>query len=373
MEDNKIVIKAMHDSESFLRLNRFLMLRTKRAFAFWMAPALFLFFGILCLVMGEFVFGFVFIALSPALIGLMLFLNRMLAKLLLKSSKFYTETRIITYELDEEGMVYKTNNTSLAVKWQDIYLVYESTYSFYLKQDTVQSYILDKKYMTEYQANKLREFLKNKIEVKKYKDKTNKHKPVKYLDENTELNFKEEIIENEKQISEVNYDVTLTATMTLEEFLKFNYFHLFKGTNKLIVIFFPIIFLILGFLSYLEGNLEETIVLTLFVILMPPLMIIFTRISVKKNFKSNKFIQSITDVFYGFNSDGITQISKVSRSEFKWTQVFRVYEQKEFFFIYLSRMQALIIPKAALGEGGVGRLRLLMNNTLAKKQNKLKN
>jgi hypothetical protein len=370
MEDNKIIINALKDTNSFLRLNRFVMTRTKRAIGFWLGPVIFFILGITLVLIDEAVTGVIFMLLAPTMLGMMLFLNRIIAKRMLKTAKFYSDRGNITFELNENVMVYKTGTSSISIKWEDFYRVYETNYSFYLMQDNIQCFIIDKKYLSEVQAKRIKELLKEKLGVKKFRNKVNKNKAIKYIDENTEINVKELINTDEPPTSEVNYDVTLTTTMNFGDFMKFNYFHLFKGFNKVIVMVFPLIFWGISALNYFEGDYVGVIVFVVLGILIVPSMMFFTRILVKKNFKSSKYLKSITDVFLGINSDGLTQATQISSSQFKWHEVYRAYEQKKYFYIYVSSRQAVILPKADFEEGGIEKLRQVMNANLTKKQNK---
>ena len=370
MGNRDIVVKTMPNINSYLRFNRFIMTRTKRAIAFWIGPIIFFILGWAMIIAEEQIMGVMFIIISLLTIGLMFLLNMILAKRVMKSSKFYTDSGINIYTLNDEGIEYKTNNMSVFFKWDQVYRVYETNYSFYVMQDNMQSIIIDKRYISEDQSANIKALLELKLDKKHFKIKTNKYKAIQYSKETIPI----EILQDAEKMasSEKNYEITVTTTLNLDSCIKFNNFHLFKGSNGMIVIFTPVIFLIISLLNYVDNDIIGAIVFIIAALLMIPLMMLLTLIIVKKNFKSNKFLASVTDVFFGFSNEGITQIATGCTSNFKWDQIYRVYETKNNFYLYVSKMQAQIILKSDFEEGGVEKVKELMNSNLTKKQNKLK-
>ena len=370
MENKNIIIKTIPNINSYLRLNRFIMTRTKRAIAFWLGPIIFFILGCIMIIAEQQIMGVIFIIISPLTTGLMFLLNMIFAKRVMKSSKFYTDGGINIYTLNDEGIDYRTNYTSAFFRWDQVYRVYETNYSFYLMQDNMQTIIIDKRYISEDQFKNIKRLFELKLHKKHFKVKTNKYKAVQY---NKETIPPEIIQASEKMTSsEKNYEITVTTTLTLDSCIKFNNFHLFKGFNGVIVIFTPVIFLIISLLNYIDNDIIGAIVFIIIALLMIPLIMLLTLIIVKKNFKSNKFLASITDVFFGFSNEGITQIAKNCTSDFKWDQIYRVYETKNNFYLYVSKMQAQIILKSDFEKDGVEKAKEFMNSKLTKKQNRLK-
>jgi len=371
MENKDILIKVVPDINSFIRLNRFLLTRTKRAIMFFTLPIMFFLLGIIVAITGDVTEGIIFIIISPLFIMLCLSLNKFLVKRNFKASKFYTDENKIIYVIKDNGIEMKIASNSMSIKWEQIYKIYDTNYSLYIMQDNMQSIIIDKKYITENQASIMKALFEDKLARKRYICKTSKNKAIQYL---TEVDAKQEessVEEVKTDADEINYDVTVTTTMTFDAVIKFNYFHLFKGTNRVMIIVLPSIFLLLTLINYMSNGVADAIVPFVIAIAMIPAMLLVTRIFAKRNFKSNKFIASVTDIFYGINEEGITQITKGSKGIFKWSQIYRVYETKDCFYVYISKMQAFVISKADFKEGKLEEAKGIMNNKLTKKQNKL--
>lgn len=137
-------------------------------------------------------------------------------------------------------------------------------------------------------------------------------------------------------IKELNYD------LTKEDVFKFFYFHHFK--NKIELIVWLIILLIFIFSSVCLYLCDPTDKSSLFVgigftILAFFLFIIIPVIGVLKfeKIKLNIKISSESSVIVYDNTYG--------HSEIKWSQMYKLYKSKHLFLIYMTKNQAIIIPK----------------------------
>ena len=139
-----------------------------------------------------------------------------------------------------------------------------------------------------------------------------------------------------------------------EEFIKFNQFHLFR--KSWFIAYMPtVIFVAIGVMAYLDD--ERTAAYTMWVLGagIPLFLRLIIRITAKRNLKTNKMYANMKNIYYRFDLQGLfseTASPKIKTTlETDWDNVYRVYESKDSFYIYISNMQAFIIPKSDIVTG----------------------
>ena len=139
-----------------------------------------------------------------------------------------------------------------------------------------------------------------------------------------------------------------------KEYMKFNRFHLFRK-SWFISYLPPVIFAAIGVMAYIDGDRSAAYSMWVAVPAMPLFMLLVMWITAKRHLKTNKMYANMKDIYYRFDRQGLfneTVNPKLKTTiETDWDNVYRVYESKESFYIYISNMQAFIIPKADIVTG----------------------
>lgn len=157
--------------------------------------------------------------------------------------------------------------------------------------------------------------------------------------------------ENERQDEEI-YEVRTQNGGP--EFIRFNRFHLFR--RNWIFAYLPTFILIaVGVPAYLDGDEQAAILIGVLALLMPLLMLGMTVIGAKLHLRTNKMFKNMGNIYYRFDrrflfNETVSPNMK-STIETEWSNVYRIYESADSFYIYISNMQAFIIPKADIITG----------------------
>jgi len=375
VENNDILIKVVPELSSYMRLNRFLLTRTDKALILLILPLFCVQMGIFSLISGEVGFGKKPFILAIFILILSFVINIFVVKFNFKESKFSTDTKKIIYVINENGIEMKTDIGSRTIKWKQVKKVYDTKYSFYIiysvindtsfnteKQETI---IIDKKFITEKQDVVIKVLLKDTLKKYCYKCKINKNKAIQYLNE-AHLKQREDLLEKvESEDNDKNFDIEVTTKITGDLAIKFYDFSMFKGGNKVFLIVENLMYFLLAYPIYVKKGIDGILVLFCYWILWVPASVLIRRTIFKRNLKSG------ASNFYGINCEGITEITNSSKESYKWSQIYRVYETKDCFYMYVSKMQAFVISKADFKEGKLEEAKGIMNNKLTKKQNKL--
>ena len=139
---------------------------------------------------------------------------------------------------------------------------------------------------------------------------------------------------------------------------KLNQFHLFRK-NVLLLILPMIIIFAIGLISFLFPEEESEkyigIILMVFGVGFPLLCFIMMKFMVWLQLRSAKFISEETKIDYIFNEDMIyyhmENVGMKTTSEWAWDLCYKAFETKEYFYIYISNMQAHIVPKKDIVSG----------------------
>ena len=169
--------------------------------------------------------------------------------------------------------------------------------------------------------------------------------------------------------------IEATTKMTYEVYKKYSSFNLTKGKwYKNPVIFMPVLIL-LSLINIILQPENQTLIILLIILIVAEIAMIFL-----VNYAPKKYYKSVEKMFetpsnYTFFDDHIEIISgnpMVSgTSNCKYDLIYKVYEVKDCFYIYISTVQAYIIPKADITEGTAEQLRALLQSRVERKKYKV--
>ncbi|WP_148449874.1 YcxB family protein [Gorillibacterium timonense] len=151
--------------------------------------------------------------------------------------------------------------------------------------------------------------------------------------------------------------------------MKFNRFHLFRK-NRLFFVILAVIWLALAAYSFYLGVYWLGALLILWGLLMPVRSRARAARSVKRHAKTNKQLNQPDEVRYRLDPERITvetvSADRTSSTELKWSAIYRVYETTDSYYIYISNIQALILPKKDIVSGSARELSQWMRDSLGK-------
>ena len=155
--------------------------------------------------------------------------------------------------------------------------------------------------------------------------------------------------------------------------LDFAKLHLFQS-QKLFVYFFVVftaIFIIVGITKIIAGNVEYTNYLMM--IVAPIMFAVFYSSMMRtsrNNFKSKEIGKIIME--YSFDDEGIDQKSDDYENHVMWQDIFKAIESRTLVVLYVSKRQAMTIPKDKIPPETLDSLKNLIRKSIDVKKNKLK-
>ncbi|OEF98812.1 hypothetical protein BHF71_10825 [Vulcanibacillus modesticaldus] len=159
------------------------------------------------------------------------------------------------------------------------------------------------------------------------------------------------------------------------ELLNLNKFHLFRKNVWLFLI--PMfVFIVIGVLMiiFAEDNGDRifgTIFLVVFGIGYPLISYIIMKLLVWFHLRSMKLVSNETLNYFKIDNEilfnRMEKTDMISIFEVRWNLVYKAYETQTHFFIYISNMQAFIIPKNGIFNGTSDELREMLKNSIGKK------
>ena len=144
---------------------------------------------------------------------------------------------------------------------------------------------------------------------------------------------------------------------TYDNYLKLSLFHFGKKSKLKIIKRILLIFIIVfGFLSAVFALLIGNGYLFLYVLFIIYLIVAISfmtvlnkflaKLSLKKTWKTSKYLQEISFLRYEFYEDHMIQITSFGTLNFPYYLVNKVYESNEFFCFMLVRNQEMFVEKA---------------------------
>ena len=134
-----------------------------------------------------------------------------------------------------------------------------------------------------------------------------------------------------------------------------------------------ICFGIIGFITKEDSeDLYYAIFCTVFSVLFTPSVWLVTGFLQKSINKSASYISDNTEEVYTFDDDKITVTQKKSDefsavTEARYSYLYKVIENKDYYFLYISKMQCHVIDKKSLTAGSLSELNALLTARLGEK------
>lgn len=139
----------------------------------------------------------------------------------------------------------------------------------------------------------------------------------------------------------------------------------------LFYVFFSVLFVFLGLVNFVseEPNIFVGVFLIAVGVLFYPLNVVLVKIFKKKTDSSMPILSDETVVDFTFYDDKIVIEEKRSNdyralTETAYRYYYKVYETQTHYFLYISKHQCQVIPKADLKEGTLDELNLLFIKNL---------
>ena len=134
-----------------------------------------------------------------------------------------------------------------------------------------------------------------------------------------------------------------------------------------------LLFIALGIIGLLAGEDSEDMYYAIFClvvgVLFTPLVMLLSAVIQKSINKSASYISDHTDETYIFDEDKIT-VTQEKGEEFsavttaKYSYLYKVIENKGYYFLYISKMQCHVIDKQSITSGSLEELNVLLSNNL---------
>lgn len=159
-----------------------------------------------------------------------------------------------------------------------------------------------------------------------------------------------------------------------QEINSLNKFHLFRKNIWMLVI--PMIFFsAFGVLNILSAEdmfdkIFGMIFITVFGLGFPLFAYLIMKVIVWLQLRSTRLISNETENYFKIDGDilynKLEKTDCISTFEAKWNLVYKAYETKTHFFIYISNMQAFIISKSGIFNGTSEELREMLRSSIGK-------
>lgn len=157
-----------------------------------------------------------------------------------------------------------------------------------------------------------------------------------------------------------------------------------KALNKasfkkltILMLVVSLIFILLGIMNIFNDNLVGGFIWIIVGILYMPLVMLLTKINQKRINKTLSILSVETKERYEFNNEFIL-IQQQKGEDYscetkaKYNYIFQVLETNDDFILYISNVQAHVVPKNKIIEGTVEELREILSNNLKDKYKKSK-
>jgi hypothetical protein len=158
------------------------------------------------------------------------------------------------------------------------------------------------------------------------------------------------------------------------EYFRFNRFHLFR--KSWYIAYLPVlVFLLIGMANWFDGDRVKGVVMAAVGLFFPLIMLGTVHLTAKRHLKTNKMYASMKHVYYSFDQDRIYHETNnkglKTTIETGWDNVYRSYEAKDSFYIYISNMQAFIIPKKDIVAGTADEFRRILQERVGSRHRKM--
>lgn len=133
-----------------------------------------------------------------------------------------------------------------------------------------------------------------------------------------------------------------TTEVTKEEIIKFNYFNLINNKFLMVILLYmPVIWLVSGVGMFIkQSDFRRLIVSILLSIAWLLLIFLPPYITGRRGYKTENYSNE-----YEFYEDKFIAKNKFTREDIFYVSVYRAYETRKYFYIYVNKKSALIVKK----------------------------
>lgn len=134
-----------------------------------------------------------------------------------------------------------------------------------------------------------------------------------------------------------------------------------------------LLFIVLGVVGFIvkedSEDLYYAVFCLVFGVLFTPLVMLLTAVIQKSLNKSASYISDNTDEIYTFDDDKIT-VTQTKGDEFSavtqaaYSYLYKVIENKDYYFLYISKMQCHVIDKKSITSGSLDELNGILSARL---------
>lgn len=169
-------------------------------------------------------------------------------------------------------------------------------------------------------------------------------------------------MENEilvKNETEYTYDRYLNLN-------KFNMYSAKKGSFIILIVSICVIFLC-GIFMILLGQYSNAILYLVLSVIFTIFIFTLPKLQTKKIFNSDEILKENIKNTFEFYNDKIDIKNKKSSSTLEYKDLYKAYETKDTFYLYLNRIQVLMVSKDEFEIGDSEVLRKLLSEKIGKK------
>lgn len=176
-------------------------------------------------------------------------------------------------------------------------------------------------------------------------------------------------------MKEINDEIKLKTTIRKEDYRSIVYFNVFTKTKIRAVLFVIISLIVIVELGLHLSGVRRVegfeLYFDYFIVLIMILLPIEIEVICKRMAKTDKVTLGVEQEIT-INNEGIICESINSKSKYEWPLMYKAYENKKYFLIFVNMQQAVIVPKRNLEIQQIEQLRELIKHKILSK-NKLKN
>ncbi len=139
--------------------------------------------------------------------------------------------------------------------------------------------------------------------------------------------------------------------MDVSTFTDFSFFNSFLFHGRWIsLLLFPVVMSGLGILNLVTGSSFLFGLFLILALVLPGLYFLFYRVSLRNQIKANNIEERRLVYTTRFNNEEIEVSNQNETQGLGWAQIYRVFRYKNYFYLYISRSRAYILPAEGLGE-----------------------
>lgn len=164
--------------------------------------------------------------------------------------------------------------------------------------------------------------------------------------------------------------IEVRTTPAVADFQRFQRFHLFR--KNWAIAFLPSAILS-GFaiLNLNGGHAGSAVIFLVMALLLPLFMLLVSHLMGRLHLRTAKMYSSMENLVFRFDEQGFfneTHSGGIdSTLRCGWEKFYRVYESRAAFYLYISNMQAFIVPKRDIVVGDAEQLKELFKKVLPSK------